>query len=80
MARKGGRLKQFARWPGFERKWKKLFRQTWELRTGMTQRDGRQWFGARNFASWEEMWEWWLNDEPLPGKEEKCQGLLELFS
>jgi len=79
MARKAGRLKEFARWPGFERKWKELFQQTWELRTGGVQRDGRQWFGDRYFSNWEEMWEWWLNDEPLPKEEHQCQGLLELF-
>ncbi len=78
MSGKAGRLRAFARWPAFERMWKRLFRQTWERRTGSLQRDGRVWFGDRYFDNWEEMWEWWLNDGPLPGDE--CQGTLELFS
>ncbi len=79
MARKANREKEFARWPGYERKWKELFRKTWETLTGKTQRNGQQWFGDRYFACWEEMWRWWLFDEPLPKEDDKCQGLLEMF-
>jgi hypothetical protein len=68
---------EFARWPGFERKWKQLFRDTWAMRVGRLQRNGEIWFGERYFKNWEEMWEWWLSDEPLP--KDKCQGLIELF-
>jgi phosphoadenosine phosphosulfate reductase len=77
MARKSGRLAEFARWPGFDKKWKQLFKNVWDARTGSTQRDGQIWFGDRYFKNWEEMWEWWLSDEPLPTDE--CQGLKELF-
>lgn len=79
MARKDGREKEFARWPGYERKWRELFRQVWELRSGSQQRDGRQWFGDRYFSGWQEMWEWWLSDAPLP-KQEECQGLLDFYA
>ena len=72
--------RQFARWPGYEKLWRRTFQRIWEKRTGSTQRDGRQWFGDRHFESWEEMWEWWLNDDPLPGEKHDCQGLMELFS
>jgi len=78
IARTANRLKEFVRWPGYERKWKQLFRDTWDMRTGKPQRNGKQWFGDRFFANWEAMWEWWLSDEPLPT--DKCQGLVELFS
>ncbi len=79
MSGKKGRLKQFARWPGYERKWKQLFNRLWERKTGSTQRDGRVWFGDRYFSNWQEMWDWWLNDKPLPS--DKCQGgLLEMLS
>ncbi len=78
MAQAKGRKKEFARWPKYERAWKKLFRDTWDRRTGTLQKDGRIWFGNRYFDNWEEMWEWWLNDEPLP--KDECQGTLELFS
>lgn len=74
-----GRLKQFARWPQYEKLWKKLFRDYWERRTGTGKRGGGDWFGDEHFTGWEEMWEWWLNDEPLP-HEDECQGVLDLWS
>lgn len=49
-----------------ERHWRKVFRRTWERRTGTTQRDGRLWFGDAFFNDWREMWDWWLCDRPLP--------------
>lgn len=78
MGRCQQRLAQFKRWPRYEKAWKRLFKVLWEKRSGNLQRDGRVWFGDRYFKSWEEMWEWWLNDEPLPGDE--CQGSVDMFS
>lgn len=66
MARKAGRLKEFARWPRFEAGWRRVFRRVWERRAGTLQRDGREWFGTARFDSWEEMYEWWLSDRSLP--------------
>lgn len=78
MSRKAGRERDFARWPGYKRKWQQLFQRVWNRRTGLLQRDGRIWFGDRFFDNWEEMWEWWMNDEPLP-KSDECQGQLEMW-
>lgn len=80
MATKANRARDFARWPGFERCWRRAFRLLWERRRGHIDKNGNQWTGERYFSNWEEMWQWWLNDEPLPTEEHKCQGLLELFS
>jgi len=80
MAREAGKLKQFARWPGYERKWRQLFQDIWAKRSGTTQRDGQRWFGNRHFANREEMWQWWVSSDSLPKKDEPCQGMLELFS
>jgi len=66
MAGRKGREKEFARWPGFERRWKLAFRRIWERRNGTRQRDGRAWFGVARFRDWEHMWEWWLSDDSLP--------------
>ena len=66
MARKRGKLREFERWPQYEKKWKRAFRLIWEKRVGITQRDGREWFGSACFDNWEEMWNWWLYDLPLP--------------
>lgn len=80
MASAADKLKQFARWPGYEKKWRKLFADIWAKRDGTIQRDGKQWFGNRYFASDEEMWQWWVSNESLPKKDEPCQGMVELFS
>lgn len=74
MAR-AARKKEFARWPGYERAWKRAFRLIWEKRAGKPQRDGREWFGSALFKNWEEMWEWWLNDNPLPSTGDEVQGV-----
>ncbi len=68
---------EFDRWPGYERKWKELFKYIFERRSGTLQRDGRIWFGDRYFSSSEEMFDWWLSRKGLPKVE--CQGLIELF-
>jgi len=77
MAGPKGRKIEFARWPRYERLWKKGFQRIWEKRAGTKQRDGREWFGSARFDSWEEMWKWWLNDDSLPP--EKCQGMKDLL-
>jgi len=79
MARLKGRMKEFKRWPHFERRWKALFQSVWERKTGSTQRDGRVWFGDRYFENWEQMWAWWLNNEPLK-KDDECQGILDFYA
>lgn len=66
MARESGRRIQFARWPHYEKRWRRLFQQVWELRTGSLQRNGKTWFGDAYFDNWEEMWDWWLCDKSLP--------------
>jgi len=80
MSRASERKRDFERWPRFEALWKRLFQRVWKRRTGTLQRDKREWFGDRFFDSWEEMWEWWLNDVPLPKQDDECQGSLEFWS
>jgi len=72
------RARDFARWPGYEKQWRRLFQRIWEKRAGTKQRDGREWFGTARFDNWEQMWEWWKLESPLP--KEECQGTLELWS
>lgn len=66
MARESGRIMEFERWPKFEKRWQLSFKRIWARRTGMMQRDGRPWFGDRFFKNWQQMWDWWLHDRPLP--------------
>ena len=79
MAREAGRRREFERWPRYEKLWKRAFKRIWEKRAGKPQRDGREWFGSARFENWEQMWEWWLSNDPLPGGED-CQGFLDLVS
>jgi phosphoadenosine phosphosulfate reductase len=77
MAGRAGKLAQFARWPGYERLWKRAFRLLWEMRKGTEQRNGKEWMGSAKWDSWEQMWSWWLNDEPMP-RDNECQ--LDMWS
>lgn len=78
MAGEQGRRREFARWPKYEKAWKRLFQHVWDRRTGTMQRDGRVWFGDAYFSGWREMWRWWLCDQSLPSHDE-CQGVLEFW-
>lgn len=75
MAGSRGKRLEFDRWPRFETLWKHSFEKIWERRIGSLQRDGREWFGSAKFDTWEEMWEWWLSNDPLPTEEDTCEGL-----
>jgi phosphoadenosine phosphosulfate reductase len=66
MVGKAGKLREFKRWPQYEKKWKRACELVWWRRTDTVQRDGRFWFGSALFDNWEQMWEWWLYDKPLP--------------
>jgi phosphoadenosine phosphosulfate reductase len=48
---------EFARWPKFERNWRRAFRLLWERRTSEQplQRDGREWMGSARFG-WARPW------------------------
>jgi phosphoadenosine phosphosulfate reductase len=80
MGTKANRSRDFARWPGYERCYRRAFRLLWERRHGDIAKNGLPWTGERYFQNWEELWQWWLNDEPLPTEKHECQGLIELFS
>jgi hypothetical protein len=76
-----GTIRDFARWPGYYRKWRELFKYIWDNKTETKTRDGRKWFGDRYFNTWEELFDWWADRKrKLPDEKEECQGLTELFS
>jgi phosphoadenosine phosphosulfate reductase len=60
------RIKEFRRWPGFERRWELAFKRIWQQRAGTLQRNGKEWFGSAFFRDWKELWDWWLSSNPLP--------------
>lgn len=77
LASRDARRREFARWPGFERKWKTAFQRIWKKRAGTQQNNGREWFGSACFGSWEEMWDWWNLNLYFPGESEREPELYE---
>lgn len=71
MARKAGREREFARWPGFKKQYIKTFEKMIEARKA----EGRIIF---DYASTAERWfEWWMSDRPMEDRDE-AQMILEL--
>lgn len=77
MARKNLREKQFARWPQYERLWRKAFRDLWEYRQTVARETGKTWKPSTRFSGWEEMFDWWASDVGL-SKPDQCQ--LDMWS
>lgn len=57
MARERGRRREFERWPGFERIWRRAFDRLVEIRESLGL--------AQRFTSGEEWFEWWLSDRAM---------------
>lgn len=76
MSRAAGKKRDFTRWPTIARQWKKAARLRWEQQkaAGVDSRSYNE------FDTFDKFWHWWLNDEPMPGKRDECQGQLEFWS
>jgi phosphoadenosine phosphosulfate reductase len=61
MGSKDQRERQFERWPAIGRQWQGLFQKLWAKRAHLPDRNGNVWWGARNFSTWEEMFDWWMS-------------------
>ena len=74
------RAVEFARWPQFERAWRRSFRALWDRRVAQGKADG----SIARWRSADEMFEWWKEAAPippLPGEEpEECQTTLDMWS
>lgn len=67
------------RWPHFDRRWRQLFHDVWNRRTGSTPKNGLIWFGDKYFNNADEMYEWWRSNDSLP-KNDECQGILDMYA
>jgi len=66
-----GMQRDFTRWPGFERLWKKAFQLFWAKYGGTMNNKGRpRWFNK--FGSWRAFWQWWISGGEAADNEE-CQ-------
>jgi len=82
-ATRQGRANEFARWPKYLFLWKRLFQRLWDRKAGTKQKDGEEWFGSRNFSSWQELFSWWDSGGPVPTDEDEeglCKTQLDMFS
>ena len=69
-----GRKMEFARWPGYERAWKKAFERFWNNWHNVPRKDGApRWFDRKGLKSWEELWSWWINRMPKEDENADCQ-------
>jgi phosphoadenosine phosphosulfate reductase len=67
MANTKRRRADLARWPRYDRLYRKACAKLWVRRAGtMTRQGDKEWFGTRCFTTSDEMFEWWLKDESLP--------------
>jgi len=78
MARERGRRKEFARWPGYERGWRRAFRRLWANRLATNpiitrgKHKGEPWPGLHGIDTPDKLFEWWLSDAGAPDDESDC--------
>ncbi len=70
--------RQFARWPQYERAWRRAFHRLWARRRDTTitrgKRKGRQWPGFPTITTADELFEWWVSGDSCPDKnDDDCQ-------
>lgn len=59
------RIAEFARWPGFGRRWRLAFDRMWARHAGRITRRKAEWFGSARFKGPQEMWESWMLRSPF---------------
>ena len=57
------RAKEFARWPGYERLWKRGFQKYWDKFHGTRRKDGKDREWLNKFNTVDELWNWWMESE-----------------
>jgi len=65
-ASKKQREKELARWPHYEKMFRRSFKRMWKNKVGSINRDGNEWFGSRKFKNSDELFEWWVSNEASP--------------
>ena len=56
------RRREFDRWPGYEKQWRKSAIRFWKKRAAYRKPDGSLWGVNDMFKSGEEYWDWWMAD------------------
>ena len=66
------RKKEFLRWPRYETAWKRAIKKFYERIKGLPRNDGKPRYYER-FNSWQELWQWWMEEMPKEDKGDECQ-------
>lgn len=76
-----GMAMQFARWPAYERLWRRAAGRLWERRIANAEKRGAVSGLVKHYGTAEGMWQWWVSGGPMPGNEEgSCQTALDMLS
>lgn len=72
-----GVARDFARWPQFERAWRRSFHRLWERRHGQPmirgKRKGQMWPGLPGIENASQLFEWWKSGLSAPTVDDECQ-------
>ena len=63
---------EFERWPKYKAAWQRAFMRMWDRWHNRRVKDGKVWFENKGVQSWQDMWEWWMQ-ENQPEAEDECQ-------
>lgn len=72
MTSKANKEKEFARWPRYEAMYKRQARKWWEKYSKLKKKDGEQYYAAK-FATFEDYWNWWMENGESNSDEPDCQ-------
>jgi phosphoadenosine phosphosulfate reductase len=67
--------KEFERWPGYEKLWRRGFEDYWNRWKGIPRRDGKaRWIEKMNTV--DDLWNWWTSGKAYEGEGADCQAFL----
>jgi len=67
-----GMARDFARWPHYEKLWKRGFQAFWDKYKGVPRRDGEP-RSIEKFPTVEDLWDWWVSGKAYEGDKPDCQ-------
>ncbi len=72
-----GVQRDFARWPQFERAWRRSFHRLWDRRSGQPmirgKHKGKPWPGLPGIDNPDQLFDWWKSGLKAPSKDDDCQ-------
>jgi len=72
MSGPSGMARDFARWPKYEKLWKRGFQSFWDKYKGVPRRDGKP-RSIEKFDTVDDLWNWWISGKAYEGDQPDCQ-------